>query len=150
MVWLSFSVSGYLLYCAMQAYLLPSSTKHGVLQVLFLGPLLVLIYTCLISELIYTQSFIDHVAKASFQGADLHVLDHHKASSCLTCSQPKLGMYPPLPHTKVVQSVKCLPSTQVMILGSWNQAPHWASCSVRSLLFSFPLPLPPHFCISFL
>ena len=34
--------------------------------------------------------------------------------------------------------VEHLPLAQVMILGSWDQVPHWAPCSVESLL----LPLP--------
>ena len=38
--------------------------------------------------------------------------------------------------------VKCLPSAWVMISGSWDQAPRWAPCSVGSLLFPLPLPLP--------
>ena len=36
--------------------------------------------------------------------------------------------------TWVAQSVKYLPSAQVMISGSWDPAPHWAPCSVGSLL----------------
>ena len=36
----------------------------------------------------------------------------------------------------MAQSVKRLPSTQVMILRSWDQALHWAPCSVGSQ----PLP----------
>ena len=44
--------------------------------------------------------------------------------------------------TWVAQSVKHLPLAQVMITGSWDQAPcHRAPCSVGSLLL--PLPLPP-------
>ena len=41
--------------------------------------------------------------------------------------------------TWVAQSVKHLPSAQIMILGSWNRALHWAPCSERGLL----LPLFP-------
>ena len=41
--------------------------------------------------------------------------------------------------TWVAQSVKCLPSAQVMIPGCWDQTPCWAVCSVKSLF----LPLPP-------
>ena len=41
----------------------------------------------------------------------------------------------------VAQSVKHLPSAQVMILGSWDQVPHQAPCSAGSLLLSLPLPL---------
>ena len=33
----------------------------------------------------------------------------------------------------------CLPLAQVMILGSWNQAPHQAPCSAGSLLLHLPL-----------
>ena len=40
----------------------------------------------------------------------------------------------------VVQSAKSLPSTQVMIPMSWDQAPHQAFCSVGSLLLPLPLP----------
>ena len=40
----------------------------------------------------------------------------------------------------VAQLVKHLPSVQVMIPGSWDQAPHWAPCSVGSLLLPLPLP----------
>ena len=39
----------------------------------------------------------------------------------------------------VAQPVKHLPLAKVMILRSWNRVPHWAPCSVGSLL----LPLPP-------
>ena len=44
----------------------------------------------------------------------------------------------------MVQSAKHLASDQVLILGSWDRAPHQALCSVRSLLFPLPplLPLP--------
>ena len=42
----------------------------------------------------------------------------------------------------MAQSVKHLPSAQVMIPGSWDQAPHWASYSAGSLLLPLPLPLP--------
>ena len=42
----------------------------------------------------------------------------------------------------VAQSVKCLPSAQVMIPGSWDGAPRQAPCSVGSLLLPLPLPLP--------
>ena len=45
--------------------------------------------------------------------------------------------------TWLVQSVKHLPSAQVMIPGSWDGAPHWASCSAGSLLLPPPLPPPP-------
>jgi len=40
----------------------------------------------------------------------------------------------------VAQSVKLLPSAQVIILGFWDQAPCWAPSSVGSLLLSLPLP----------
>ena len=40
----------------------------------------------------------------------------------------------------VAQSVKWLPSAWVMISGSWNHAPHWALCSMGSLLLPLPLP----------
>ena len=40
------------------------------------------------------------------------------------------------------QSVKCLPSAQVMIPGSWNKAPQWAPCSVESQCLPLPLQLP--------
>ena len=39
-------------------------------------------------------------------------------------------------------SVKQLPLAQVMISGSWDQAPSWALCSVRSLLLHLLLPFP--------
>ena len=40
-------------------------------------------------------------------------------------------------------AVKRLPLAQVMISGSWDLAPCWASCSERSLLLPLPLPFPP-------
>ena len=40
----------------------------------------------------------------------------------------------------VAQSVERLPLARVMIPGSWDQAPHWAFCSARSLLHPLPLP----------
>ena len=43
----------------------------------------------------------------------------------------------------VAQLVKNLPSAQVMISGSWDQAPDQASCSERSLLVPPPLFLLP-------
>ena len=44
--------------------------------------------------------------------------------------------------TWVAQLVKHLPSAQVMILGSQDQALCWAPCSMESLLLPLPLPLP--------
>ena len=41
----------------------------------------------------------------------------------------------------VAQSVKCLPSAQVMISESWGRALRWAPCSAGSLLLPLPLPL---------
>ena len=41
----------------------------------------------------------------------------------------------------MAQSVKHLPSAQVRISGSWNQAPCHAPCSVVSLLLPLPLQL---------
>ena len=46
--------------------------------------------------------------------------------------------------TWVAQLVKYLPLAQVMIPGSWDGVPHWAPCSVRSLLL--PLPATPPAC----
>ena len=42
----------------------------------------------------------------------------------------------------VAHRAKRLPSAWVMIPGSWDQAPHQAPCSARSLLLPLPLPLP--------
>ena len=42
----------------------------------------------------------------------------------------------------VPQSVRCPPSAQVMIPGSWDPAPHWALSSAGSLLLPLPLLLP--------
>ncbi|CAD7677121.1 unnamed protein product [Nyctereutes procyonoides] len=42
----------------------------------------------------------------------------------------------------VAQSVKPLPSAQVMIPGSWDRAPHGTPCSAGSLLLPLPFPLP--------
>ena len=50
------------------------------------------------------------------------------------------GMWACLWGAWVVESVKCLPSAQVLSLGSWDRAPHWTSCSGESL-FLLPLPL---------
>ena len=50
--------------------------------------------------------------------------------------------------TWMIQSVKLLPSAQVMIPGSWDQALHQTPCSVRSLLLS--LCCSPHSCSCFL
>ena len=47
----------------------------------------------------------------------------------------------------VAQSVKHLPSDQVMISGSWGQALHQALHSVRNLLLSLPLALPSSSCL---
>ena len=44
--------------------------------------------------------------------------------------------------TWVAQSVKHLPSAQVMISGSWDGALHQAPCSVGSLILLLPLQLP--------
>ena len=43
----------------------------------------------------------------------------------------------------VAQSVKCLPSAQVMIRGSWDRALQWAPCSADSLFLPLPLPATP-------
>ena len=50
----------------------------------------------------------------------------------------------------VAQLVKRLPLAQVMIPGSWDQAPHQAPCSVGSQLLPFPLPLLRHVLFLFL
>ena len=42
--------------------------------------------------------------------------------------------------TWVARSVGRLPSARVMILGSWDRAPHRAPCSAESLLLPLPLP----------
>ena len=42
----------------------------------------------------------------------------------------------------MARSVKQLPLTQALMLGSWVQASHWAPCSVKSLLLPFSLSLP--------
>ena len=42
----------------------------------------------------------------------------------------------------VAQSIKHLPSAQVMIPGSWDRALHQAPCSVGGLLLPLPLPNP--------
>ena len=44
----------------------------------------------------------------------------------------------------VVQWVKCLPSAQVLISGSWDGAPPQDPCLVGSLLLLPPLPLLVH------
>nr|XP_045726523.2 acyl-coenzyme A thioesterase 9, mitochondrial-like [Mirounga angustirostris] len=47
--------------------------------------------------------------------------------------------------------VKRLPLAQVVIPGSWDRAPHWAPCSMGSLLLPLPLPLlvfPLSLCLS--
>ena len=48
--------------------------------------------------------------------------------------------------TRVTQSVGCLPSAQVRIPGSWDQALHRAPCSERSLLLPLPLLAAPSAC----
>ena len=45
-------------------------------------------------------------------------------------------------HAWVAQSVKHLPSAQVMISGSWDWVPHGVPYSAGSLLLPLPLPLP--------
>ena len=42
--------------------------------------------------------------------------------------------------TWAAQLVKSVPSAQVMISESWDQAPHQAPWAVGSLLFPLPLP----------
>ena len=42
----------------------------------------------------------------------------------------------------VAQVVERLPSAQVMMLGSWDRAPHQGPCMEKSLLISLPLPFP--------
>ena len=49
-----------------------------------------------------------------------------------------------LSGTWVAQLVKCVLLAQVMILGSWDQAP----CSVGSLLLPLPLCTPPMLSLS--
>lgn len=44
--------------------------------------------------------------------------------------------------TLVAQSVKCLPSAQVIVPESWDTAPHWVLCSERSLLLPLPAAYP--------
>ena len=46
-------------------------------------------------------------------------------------------------------SVGRLPLAQVMALGSWDLALHWAPCSAESLLLPLPLPLPSTCVLSF-
>ena len=47
----------------------------------------------------------------------------------------------------VAQSVKHLPSAQIMISGSWDQVLYQAPYSMESLLLSLPLHnYPQHFC----
>ena len=45
--------------------------------------------------------------------------------------------------TWVAQLVKLLPSAEVMISGSWDQAPGWAPCSAGSLCLPLPLLVHP-------
>ena len=52
--------------------------------------------------------------------------------------------------TWVAQSVGHLPSAWVMTPGSWDRAPHLASCSVGSLLLPLPLPATLPACVLFL
>ena len=47
----------------------------------------------------------------------------------------------------VAQSIKHLPLAQVMTPGSWDRVPHWAPCSVGSLLLPLP-PTPPTCALS--
>ena len=49
---------------------------------------------------------------------------------------------------RVAQSVKRLPSAQVVTPGSWDRFPHGAPCSVGSLLLSLPLPTAPLLVLS--
>ena len=58
-----------------------------------------------------------------------------------TCSSPVYRRVREVQGTWGAQSVKCLPSAQVMIPGSWDRVPHWAPCSVGRLLLLLPLPL---------
>ena len=48
--------------------------------------------------------------------------------------------------TWVAQMVGCLPSAQVMISGTWDQALPWAPYTEGSLLLPVPLPAAPPSC----
>ena len=48
----------------------------------------------------------------------------------------------------VAQLFQHLPSAQIVILGSWDQAPHQVLCSAGYLLLPLPLPLPPAYALS--
>ena len=71
----------------------------------------------------------------------LAALGLHSTSFITSVERDPLFFKSPKKWDLVAQSVQHLPSAQVMIPGSWSQAPHRAPCSVGSLLL--PLPLPP-------
>ena len=113
---------------------------------------------------------VKHLTPVSGPGCDLRVVDGaprlalHSAQSLLEILCLSLPLHPcPCHHTLsqvnkcilkkksyrgtwVAQSVKRLPTTQIMIPGSWDRALHWAPCSAGSLLLPLPLSLPPLTC----
>ena len=91
---------------------------------------------------------LDSIISSCIQLTDITVTpNRHYYQPSLCNILNRLSTY----HTPITGNPKTKRTTsrgswmaQIMISGSWDQAPHWALCSVGNLLLPFPLqpPLP--------